>query len=524
VVLPTLALTAISAYAQTQTLDPRIDACIGRDTNAAELTPHFKRMGKNCVRFTGGYSSLAGSFARLSYSTTNLLHAGETLSVSSEYGVRMRSVQFGFDKASLFGKPIETGAAIYAQRFHYNQGRESSIFAFQRNIPAFNEIGKDNLLNYVSHSNGVTAFVQYPIHGKFSHVRVAYSYDVSDFKTLSGSTGDYFDNLNFRHELKLIPCTNNIYDYSRCIDGPRSLIDIQASRLTPSITYNTVDHPIQPTHGTAITVSTAIGILGDVNTIEPSVDAKHFRSGFRKGHVIGIHLSGRVLVGYGPQVPPPFDRYYMGGENDIRGFDSWSIGPIAYMPSSTPVNVLNNDGTPRLLLVSVDGVRSFINVTQSIPIFRFVSVGGDTNIVTNFEYRIPLAEPLTLALFTDAGMNQLNFPGQLRVSPVRVNQLNSQFVQADFSGRFFIPPGTQAIRMSTGAELQVRVPRINAPLRFYLAYNPLAFRGILQRPIVADRSYFPNNATFLSATNTVGEPLPLRARHFAFRFSIGRTF
>jgi len=520
-----LALIAVSAYAQPHTFDPRIDACIGRDNNAIELAPHFKWMGKNCVRLTGGYSSLAGSFVDLSYSTRNLLHAGETLSVSSEYGVRMRSVQLSFDKASLFGKPIETGAAIYAQRFHYNQGREASIFAVQRNIPEFNKIDKNNLLNYISHSNGVTAFVQFPAGGHFSRFRIAYSYDVPDFTTLSASTADYFGNLYFQGERKSDLCPHDGIDkYFQCLYGPNVLKDIRTNKLIPSFTYNTVDHPTHPTRGTAISISTAIAFLGDVRTVEPGIDARHFLSGFKRGHVIGMHLSGRVLIGYGALVPPPFSRYYLGGENDVRGFDSWSIGPIAYMPSTTFVNVLNNDGTLRFQPIIVDGVRSLVYVLQTVPTYRLVSVGGDTNIVTNFEYRVPLTEPLTLALFMDAGVNQLNFPDLLRINPSRINEVNAQFPQADFSGRFYIQPGSQAIRMSTGVELQARVPRIDAPLRFYLAYNPLVFHGNLQPPIVIDRSYFPNMATFLNANNIVGAPMPLPGRRFAFRFSIGRTF
>jgi hypothetical protein len=78
--------------------------------------------------------------------------------------------------------------------------------------------------------------------------------------------------------------------------------------------------------------------------------------------------------------------------------------------------------------------------------------------------------------------------------------------------------------MSTGAELQVRLPRINAPLRFYLAYNPMAFRGIPKSPPIIDRGYFPNNATFENAINTVGAPTVLRERRFTLRFSIRRTF
>ena len=53
--------------------------------------------------------------------------------------------------------------------------------------------------------------------------------------------------------------------------------------------------------------------------------------------------------------------------------------------------------------------------------------------------------------------------------------------------------------MSTGLELQVLLPVVNAPFRIYWAYNPMIVREYLQPPIVADRSYFPESATFLNA-------------------------
>ena len=37
----------------------------------------------------------------------------------------------------------------------------------------------------------------------------------------------------------------------------------------------------------------------------------------------------------------------MGGEQDIRGFEIWGITPIAFIPSSSSVNVLNDDGSAR---------------------------------------------------------------------------------------------------------------------------------------------------------------------------------
>jgi outer membrane protein insertion porin family len=68
------------------------------------------------------------------------------------------------------------------------------------------------------------------------------------------------------------------------------------------------------------------------------------------------------------------------------------------------------------------------------------------------------------------------------------------------------------------------MPVVNAPFRIYWAYNPTIVQTVLQPPIVADRSYFPNAATFLNAVSVIGRPTPFFERRSTFRFSIGRTF
>jgi outer membrane protein insertion porin family len=73
-------------------------------------------------------------------------------------------------------------------------------------------------------------------------------------------------------------------------------------------------------------------------------------------------------------------------------------------------------------------------------------------------------------------------------------------------------------------ELQVMMPVVNAPFRLYWAYNPNVVRTTLQPPVVADRSYFPNQATFINSITAIGAPAPLLEKHSTFRFSIGRTF
>jgi outer membrane protein insertion porin family len=95
-----------------------------------------------------------------------------------------------------------------------------------------------------------------------------------------------------------------------------------------------------------------------------------------------MHVSAKYVTGYGGQVAPPFNRFYMGGENDVRGFDLWGAGPWAFVPNSAPVNVLNTDGTPRQqrFIDPTTGVVSLQNATQTIPSYQLVFPGGDTNI------------------------------------------------------------------------------------------------------------------------------------------------
>ena len=69
------------------------------------------------------------------------------------------------------------------------------------------------------------------------------------------------------------------------------------------------------------------------------------------------------------------------------------------------------------------------------------------------------------------------------------------------------------------------MPVVNAPFRLYWAYNPSIVNTVLQAPVVADRSFFPNNATYQNAIQRILERLSsIMSGIRYFRFSIGRTF
>jgi outer membrane protein insertion porin family len=235
-------------------------------------------------------------------------------------------------------------------------------------------------------------------------------------------------------------------------------------------------------------------------------------------------MLGSLITGYGGKFIAPFSRTFIGGEQDVRGFEIWGITPIAYVASSSSVNVLNGDGSARTQKVVQNGVVTSVPVTMAVPRYQLITPGGDTQVVGNFEYRIPILGPVTLAIFGDAGLNKILRPSQLTMDTSRVSDLNNQFPQAGFDGRVKIAPGSERIRVSTGLELQVMLPVVNAPFRVYWAYNPSLVRQYLQPPIVADRSSFPNYNTFFNSVAQFGQAYPYMEKRSLFKFTIGRTF
>ncbi|MBV8847636.1 MAG: outer membrane protein assembly factor BamA [Bryobacterales bacterium] len=499
-------------YFETLKEDESVDIKTDTKTDTVDITLKVKERAKNSIQLQGGVSGIAGSFLGLSYSTNNFLGLGETLSIGGQVGTRMQNVNFSFTQPYFLDRPLAAGFTVFIQRFNYDQAREASILAGANLLSAYQGLGAQNLLNYVSNSKGFTVFSSYPLKRSFARVGLSYGYTWQNIQTLTTAAQVYYDYLNFLN-----------------FNGPNALSGIRSSNIIPSYTYNSVNHPISPTGGKSLSVSTTFSgsfLGGNVNQIMPVIDGRYFRKGFKTGHVIGMHFTARYLTGYGSKVAPPFNRFYIGGENDIRGFENWGVSPIAYVPSTGTVNVYNADGTPRQqkYIDPSTGAVSLVNVTQQVPSYQLVFPGGDGSLVGNLEYRIPIAGPVTMAIFLDAGVNRILNTTQLELNAGHIAQLNQQFPEAGFVNKALVAPGTQAVRMSTGIEIQVLMPVVNAPFRIYWAYNPLRVDEYLQPPIAADRSYFPNSATYNNAISVLGQPLPFFEKSSIFRFTVGRTF
>jgi len=530
--LSLLRLNQLGYFDQLKPDDPNVtDRKLDEKDGLVDLTLKVKEKGKNSIGLNGGVSGLEGAFVGINYSTNNFLGLGETLQVQASIGNLARSVRFGFTQPYLFDRPLQFGFNVYLNKVSYNQARQLSIFGGQNlNLP--NTV-LQNLQNYTQSSVGFTSSLSYPLRRSFKRVGITYSFDRSSLLALSSASKNLFEFLAFRG-----------------ISGPNALEGIITSKIFPNFSFNTIDNPISPHHGHQFTLGAELaGIGGTVRSIRPIVQYKKFIPVQNRRNALGFNVQGSFITGYAGLVAPPFQRSYMGGENDPRGFDIRSVSPVAFLPSVGSIVLTNPDGTPVLKNAQNPLLG---NLTIPIPVDQITFPGGDLSVVTNFEYRITIYGPVALAPFMDAGIDPILRPSQLQIASVQYDQVISQQfgcpaqdqATATPSGTGCTPgsvlkplPSDQLQvlgstnwrpRMSTGLELQMFLPVINAPFRIYWAYNPLRLDNPATPPIPITRSMFPNTAagdyTYHLAVNTYAPSFLLREPRKTFRFTVATTF
>lgn len=537
--LSLLRLNQLGYFDQLKPDDPNTTVrTLDEKDGLVDLTLKVHERGKNSIGLNGGVSGLEGAFVGINYATNNFLGLGETLSVQASIGNLARSIRFGFVQPYLFDRPLQFGFNIYYNRVNYDQARQLSIFSGQTlNLP--NTV-LQNLQNYSQSSAGFTTSLSYPLRHSFKRVGITYSFDRSSLVALSTASKNLFTYLAFRG-----------------ISGPQALEGILTSKIFPNFSFNTLDSPMFPHHGHQFTAGAELaGLGGTIRSIRPVVQYKRFIPVQNRRNALGFNFQTSFITGFGGLVAPPFERSYMGGENDLRGFDIRSISPVAFLPNVGSITLSNRDGTP--VLLDPQNPRAGA-VKVPIPIDQIVFPGGDFSMVTNFEYRITIAGPVALAPFMDAGIDPILRRSQLQIAQVQYETVVGtplgcpQLVQTATAntctlGSVLSPPPSQNLqvfgqtnwrpRMSTGLELQVFLPVINAPFRIYWAYNPLRLDEPANPPIPITASMFPQSCnpktgcqltaagayTFNLARNAYAPTFLLREPRKTFRFTVATTF
>ena len=396
-------------------------------TNEEEATVDINlkvaERGRQQISFNGGISGIGGSFFGLEYSTNNLLGRGEILSLNVSAGNRQRYLQFSFTEPYIKNRPITAGFSLFAfsQKF-FGEGtflsqNSAAQQALSGNPLDFFNVNEDNLFTRDSYGGSIFAsaplseFYRKRRFTQFSRVGASYQFSTSSVKDPE------------------VNAQGNQNQFIPVIYNQPSII---TSRGTLTFTYDTRNASIDPTQGREFSLSLALaGLGGDVRTYQPSLSYTQFfpvrRKRSERPEVFGFRIIAGTVGSFATSSKvrnsnslafvdgvPIFERYFLGDEFTIRGYNVRSISPIApldtFVTSRNVVLASNATGTPQPipgLPAELANIGTFTGVSGSNTVQlprSFTSVGADTQVLANLEYRIPLiGNTVGLAAFADVG-------------------------------------------------------------------------------------------------------------------------
>ncbi len=419
-------------------IDDKRDLDLRTDEEQGTVDVNLKvtERGRQQISFNGGVSGIGGSFFGLDYSTNNLLGRGESLSFQFAFGNRQRSFLFSFTEPYLRDRPITVGFSVFSEsRKYFGEGTFLSqnldaIGGATGGISDFLNASEENLFTQNSTGGSIFATSRLsefyrPPRRKWFGLEFARASRIGLSYTLSSTSVED-------------PPVNEQGNASTFIPQVFEQPSITTSRITPSFVYDTRNGTIDPTRGRQVTAQLAFaGLGGDVRTYQPTISYMQFmpvrrkRSdtpevfGFRivAGHVASFATSGQVQAAQASSLSfvngvPVYERFFLGDEFSIRGYNVRSIGPIVPLDvfiTSRNVTVSTDptgpntpfEGLPDALRQQLITLGTFTGVGGSnslqLPQRDFRFLGGDTQLLGNFEYRIPIFGPVQLAAFADIG-------------------------------------------------------------------------------------------------------------------------
>jgi outer membrane protein insertion porin family len=430
--------------------DQDVEIRTDEEQGDVDLIVKIKEKGRQQISFNGGLSGIGGSFFGLDYSTNNLAGRGEVLSFSLGAGNRQQSLQFTYQEPYFRDRPISVGVSLFASRYKFFG--EGTFLSQNTDVltDLFNPLGQvitDDANLFTQTTIGGNIFATAPLSELFFKKR----------------RFTQFSRVGLTYQLSATSITdppiNESADPTARIPVIYEQPNILTSRVTGSFVYDTrqpAANGIDTNSGSQLAVSFAFaGLAGDVRTYQPNITYSRFmpvrRRRSKNPEVFAFRIQGGTIGSFATTEKirsansiafvggvPVYERYFLGSENDIRGYNSRSIGPIA--PFDTYITARNvsvsstiaGDSTPPLvmsdrtrneiaqlgLLTGPDGPNAALLSRN----FRFI--GGDTQLLGNFEYRLPIFGPATLAVFADIG-------SVFNLRSTGTQRINSEFLADD---------------------------------------------------------------------------------------------
>jgi outer membrane protein insertion porin family len=317
------------------------------EDDKVDITFQVEEQNRNQFTFGGGVSGLEGTFINGSFSTTNFLGAGETFSVYVQSGRRTKNYSLSVSEPYFLDRPITAGADVFKRKITYLSYGYGSV-------------------GFTQDTTGFSLTVGRHV-GKWSRAFLNYAYevikigevDVSEFEDYYypgygglGGYGGYYGSA-----------------YTNLLAGSQG--ERKESRITPNIVYNTVDNPWTPRAGMRHTATMQIAggpLGGTVDYFRPNLETITYIPHTSRT-ALGLRAQVAWILPYSDtNVLPWYQRYFLGGETQVRGYPIRSISPT------------DSNGRP---------------------------LGGNKLLLFNAEYYADVFGPLRMLAFFDAGQAYL---------------------------------------------------------------------------------------------------------------------
>ena len=347
------------------------------------VTVKGQEVGRSDIQFGAGYSEIDHFFAQVIFNTRNFMGRGEVLGVSVSSGSRQDTYSLSFTEPYFLDRRMVIGGSIYKQ--------ETTLDDYWRN----------------SKGGAIVWGFSPSFFGQFS---VSYGYDdafvkYTTVRTLGAGQLPYFP-----HQRPLDPPYEDMPAPALFYDTYQGV----TSSLTPSIVFDSRDDPFDPNQGLTYygRMRVAGGVLGgDFNYLRPELGSSLYHPLTRRYVLAGNFEAGQIFP-FAESEVPVYDRYRLGGERSLRGFEYYSVLPRT---------------KHGLYFTTASGAR----------------IGGDRYAQLNLEFQIKLGGPIKFILFSDIGNTWHEDQGW----------------------------AFDLMRYSAGAELRIFLPMFQAPLRFIYGVN-----------------------------------------------------
>jgi outer membrane protein insertion porin family len=302
-----------------------------------DVTFKVEEQNRNQFTFGGGVSGLEGAFLNASFSTANFLGAGETFSLSAQTGKRTKNYQIAITEPYFLDRPITAGFDVFKRKITY--------------------VSYVNVVGYTQEGTGASLIFGFPVK-RWGRMLANYSFEVVH---LSDVTEDIQGNIT--------PVgTPGEPVFDPLLFGSQSR---RESRIGPSFIWNTVDNPFSPRSGKKYSASFTVAggpLGGTIDYIRPNLETVVYIPHTKKT-ALGLRADVAWIKPYSDtRILPYYQRYFLGGETQLRGYNLRTVGPI--------------DSSGRAL-------------------------GGNKYMLFNAEYYFDVFGPLRALLFFDAGQAYL---------------------------------------------------------------------------------------------------------------------